>query len=972
MRSGKSRRLQAGKKLSLVFVAFIALDFARIANAQPGDDSALRALARKFFEYYQKKDMDALMLLWSQKSPDLASGKQDLRQAFEAAENIELKGMVISSVALDGGKATVSVVADVSASGAGDNKLAGLAKMRYALHCVKEGVAWRVRRYASGEEELAAALVAAKTDEERGRLIEGGKELVTINLQRSLLKQGEDLRVQGSYGQALAIFTLAQGVAERLNDREGVAQALRHLGNTHTEQGGYTQAMECYQKSLKLSQESGSKAGVARALSSVGNVHFYQGNYTQALEHYEKSLKLNEELGDKMGIANALANIATANSAMGNGAQAVEYYQRSLKLSREVDNKIGVANVLGNLGNVYAGQGNYALAVEQYQKCMKVCEELGHRHGIALILTSIAQVRILQSDFSQALQYAERAAAIAKEIGALEWFWQARTAAGEAHRMLGEPEQARQAFDEAIITIEQLRNQVAGGGQDQQRFFEDKVAPYYDMVALLVGQKNFARALTYAERAKARVLLDVLRSGRAGVTKAMTGEEQRRERELDSEIVSINGRIIIASRQSQPDPAVLSDLNARLRKARLEYEAFQTSLYVAHPGLKAQRGLTEPATPERATALLPDAGTALAEFVVGRETTYLFVLTKGAGKMAKPDLRVYAIDVKADELSKRVEKFRRLLEEGNLDFQAPARELYDLLLKAAEGQLKGRGELCIVPDGVLWELPFQALQPGAGAYLLERCAVFYAPSLSVLAEMVKLAGRRDSSLAGRGSLLAFGNPALSRETVERATASHRGENLAPLPTAEREVQTLARMYGPARSKVFTGAQAREATAKREARNYRTLHFATHGMLDDNNPLYSRVLMSQVKDDAGEDGLLEAREIMQLDLKADIAVLSACQTGRGRVGAGEGVIGMTWAFFIAGCPTTVVSQWKVDSSSTTALMIEFHRHLTARGSAKGAAASKAQALRMAALSLLKDKRYSHPFYWAGFIVVGDGM
>ena len=978
MRAEKRNSLCVKKILLLMFVVWISINLAPIANAQSSDESALRALAEKFFSNYQRKDLDGLMLLWSERFPNSASNRQAFQQAFAASEKIELKKLVISKVTLDGDKATVSVTAEVKAAGA--NEPAGFETMKRTLHLVKEGSDWKVWGYVSAEDELAAGLVAAKTDEERKQLIEQGRDLITIGLQRALLKQGDSLLMQSNYAQAIAIYALAQEIAERLNDRKGIIQVLRSLGKVHIEQGSYAQAINYYEKSLKLSQDIDSKADIARALSNIGSVYFYQGHYSQALEYYQRSLKLNQELGNKSGIADSMANVATANSALGNYRQSIEYYKKSLELSQELDNKLTVANVSGNLGNIYADQANYTLAIEYYQKCLKLCEELGHKYGISIMLISIAQTYAAQANPAQSLSYAERATLIAKEIGSPEWFWQARTTAGEAYRLLNKPDQAGRAFDEAITTIEQLRNQVVGGAQDQQRFFESKVTPYYNMVALLISQKNYAQALTYAERAKARVLLDVLRSGKTDVTKAMTAQEQQRERELDSEIVSINSQISIERLRRQSDPAILSDLDARLGKARLEYEAFQTSLYVAHPELKVQRGQIEPATLERASELLPDAGTVLVKFVVGQENTYLFVLTKDGraniDSRAKPELKVYSVAIKAGELSKRIEKFRGLLAEGNLDFQEPARQLYDLLLKPAERQLKGKSTLCILPDGVLWELPFQALQPRAGAYLLQHHAIFYAPSLSVLGEMVRLAGQKDSSFTQQQSLLAFGNPALSQQTIARAAASRRDENLAPLPGAEKEVQTLAQLYGPARSKVFIGTEAREETAKREAGNYKILHFATHGLLDDKSPLYSRVLLSQVNNETNEDGLLEAREIMQLDLKASVAVLSACQTGRGRVGAGEGVIGMAWAFFIAGCPTTVVSQWKVDSSSTTALMIEFHRHLTRqltpKGFAKGGTASKAQALQRAALSMLKDKKYSHPFYWAGFIVVGDGM
>jgi CHAT domain-containing protein len=193
---------------------------------------------------------------------------------------------------------------------------------------------------------------------------------------------------------------------------------------------------------------------------------------------------------------------------------------------------------------------------------------------------------------------------------------------------------------------------------------------------------------------------------------------------------------------------------------------------------------------------------------------------------------------------------------------------------------------------------------------------------------------------------------------------------SPLPEAEQEVKTLARIYGEHRSRVLTGEDAREETVKLEIGHYTILHFATHGTLDDQSPLYSRLLLANSA--ATEDGVLEAREIMKLNLHADLAVLSACQTGRGGVRPGEGLIGMTWALFIAGTPTTVASQWKVDSASTSALMIAFHSDLKARLSLDQRPVAVAQTLRNAALKLMSQPRYRHPFYWAGFVVMGNGL
>ena len=264
----------------------------------------------------------------------------------------------------------------------------------------------------------------------------------------------------------------------------------------------------------------------------------------------------------------------------------------------------------------------------------------------------------------------------------------------------------------------------------------------------------------------------------------------------------------------------------------------------------------------------------------------------------------------------------------------------------------------------MWDLPFQALMTGPNRFLIEDAAIAYTPSLTALREMTK---RRKNQGANPTptTLLALGNPLLGRETARRAALTLRDEKPAPLPESEQEVKALRQLYGVSRSKVYTGAEAREDRVKSEAGGARILHFATHGMLNNASPMYSHLALAE--GGANEDGLLEAWELMRLDLKADLAVLSACETARGRVGAGEGMIGLSWAMFIAGVPSTVVSQWKVEAAGTRDLMVSFHRALISHK----AMPTKTEALRQAALKLMKNPETRHPFYWAGFVLIGDG-
>jgi CHAT domain-containing protein len=533
---------------------------------------------------------------------------------------------------------------------------------------------------------------------------------------------------------------------------------------------------------------------------------------------------------------------------------------------------------------------------------------------------------------------------------------------------LNQRDKARQAFAEAIRTIDALRNEVPGGESEVEGYFENKVGPYTAMIGLSMAESNAPEALAYAERAKGRVILEALRSGRIAPNKSMTIEERKQEQELTAALVALNRQIAREKIRDKPDAAHLSDLNARLTKARLNREEFQMSLYAAHPELKTQRGEAEVLLVNQAGELLRNEKCALLEYTVADNQVYLFVLTRGGASGSHVDLRALTLPINRSDLASRVTKFRQRLSNHDLDYAESAADLHNLLIKPAAEQLRDKTSLVIVPDDILWDLPFQALQAAPNHYLIEDYAISYAPSLTVLNEMI--AKRRNREFNDRLVLLGIGNPALGKQTVERARTVLMSDSLAPLPEAERQVKMLGQLYGSEHSNIYIGADAREERVKAEAGYYRILQLATHGILNNANPMYSHIVLSQSADDSKEDGLLEAWEIMNLDLKADLVVLSACDTARGRIGPGEGVIGLTWALFVAGSPTTVVSQWSVESASTTELMLNFHRNLRALGSGSQYAMNKAEALRHAQLNLLKNKRYQHPFFWAGFVVVGD--
>jgi CHAT domain-containing protein len=266
--------------------------------------------------------------------------------------------------------------------------------------------------------------------------------------------------------------------------------------------------------------------------------------------------------------------------------------------------------------------------------------------------------------------------------------------------------------------------------------------------------------------------------------------------------------------------------------------------------------------------------------------------------------------------------------------------------------------LIVVPDGVLSSLPFEALSPAAGGSrrLVETFDVSYAPSVTALGEL-----RTNVALGSRtADLLVVADPILAPRGKD-LEAGEAAFDLAALPHASAEARAIAR-FGGSGTVVLTGALASEGRVRQEPlERFRVLHFATHGLLDERHPSRSGLLLAA---DAGTDGLLTSREIYRLKLRSDLVVLSACQTGRGKILSGEGVQGLARAFFHAGARSIVATLWNVDDRWSETLMTTFYTRLAG-------GETRSEALTHAKRDLLAERPGLAPRSWAGFVLIGDG-
>lgn len=817
----------------------------------------------------------------------------------------------------------------------------------------------------------------------------------------------QTLSALGENDRALSLLRESEVMYAGLRDTTSLMQVLNNQAIVHRLRGDLDEALSLQRRLLAAREASGEPASLAVTLNNIGVIQRERGDYRDALVSFERSLGYKKPGTGEY--ASTVHNIGTVYHAQGDLAVARGYYARvldgadipaaqrmhSLAMLAEVTRRQGqldaaaayaeqatalaeqggarpvLAGGLRILALINSDRGQRATARAQIERSVAVARSADDPPVLGYALATLGSELLHVRDFTRALAVAEEALALGD---ALEPFGQilAYGVAGEAQAALGHPVEARRAFEAAIERIETLRERIAGDAPERQQFFEGHVRPYHHLIALQLAQRQIEDALRSAERARARTLVDVVQRGHVSLARWLTADERQRERALDRRLGDLQRRQAGGASAAGPSPAG-SSLAGQIAATRREMAALRAQLFAAHPELRLVRGEADmPPLADLGAAIL-DPSTIVLAYTVTPDRAWLFELTAPAAAAASsggaspriapaPVLRVHALAVNVTTLAARVQRFREALATRNLDFVAEARALYGDLLGPAAEACKGKTRVILVPDGVLWDLPFQALQTPNRRFLIEEAAVTYAPSLTFLYERHAHARERTMPAGEPLELLALGNPTL---TSAEATT------FPPLPHAEDQVRRLAALYPSELGTTLVGAAAREARVKRDAGRYRILHFATHGVLDDGNALYSALLLAGDPGDAdgtAEDGRLEARELMDIPLAADLVVLSACETARGRIGAGEGVLGLSWAILLAGSASTVVSQWKVGDESTSQLMVALHRHLRQTPGTRGAG-DVAGALRGAALQVMRDTRYRHPFYWAGFRVVG---
>ena len=728
---------------------------------------------------------------------------------------------------------------------------------------------------------------------------------------------------QRNYDDALTLYTRSLALSESLNDKSGVATQQQNIGNIYRAVGDYASALQSYLNSLSAAAGAATKATVATTLGSIGVVRSLQGDNLQAIEYFDKSLHEIETNGDVVGMSRMLSYIGNAQYLRGNYDLALAAYEKSLSLHRSRNDKVNQAHVMLGIGTVYVNQQKYPAAQENYQQALAIYESLGRQVDAADALIRLAALYRLKGEHATGLEFANRAARMAQENDAPVLHSLALTEAGRLQRGLNRQAEALVAFTSAITIQRPIGAEAAFESSEAST---PSVLPYLGAMEVLIDQNNALEAFTRADDAKSQVLREMINSSSFRVTKEMTTSEQQEESKLLGDLASLKLQLNKAQDAANKNDARARALRERLTTARYAYESFRKQLYAKHPRLTVNRGELPSLKTEEIRRLLP-RHTAILEYAVTDDSVFLFVITNDATL----NVKAYRLELKPKQLAELTSGFLQSLSKRDESFAGASRELYDLLLKPAEQQIAAKVNVIIVPDRVVWDVPFEALQTSANQFLGERKNLSYAISVSALNEMRKRRPTRRRSQ--RSTVLVLGNPVLNDEVVKRLETTYSNLRLHETSVTPEDMDSIRAAYSKHRIRLYTGAGASKERVKTQTSGF--LHFATPALLDHSAPLYSFTVLS-ADPNASDDGLLRLREVFSLDSRADTVLFQAPSFAG--TPSGNAYIATSWAWFVAGTPTVVLNRWKANSE-----ILELQR-----------------------------SKNGHPYDWSGLIVIGNPL
>jgi CHAT domain-containing protein/tetratricopeptide (TPR) repeat protein len=783
---------------------------------------------------------------------------------------------------------------------------------------------------------------------------------------RVLDRLGDLSRKIGEVTDSRQYFDQALPLARDVKDPVNEADILNNAGLVLAQMGEHEQAIDQYQAALPLAQEVSSASVETSLMANMAESYGQLGLYDKSIATLERALVVVERLHVQSRTANTTRMMAVALFQGGEHARADEMVRKALGDYETSSDRRGLAAVLHNYGQILYAEGQAGAALEKYAQSLPLMREVHNRWGEGQVLADWAEAQIDRGEYDSAIEKLDQSVTISRGV---------RDPLGEARALYDRARalsRKNQLADALTSAAEATRLAESSRGRllkpDFQTSYLSSVEHYFDLqIDLLARQGQTRAAFDVSERGRARTLLEGLAESAAKIRKGIDPQLLAKLRSIQNELnakESYQVRLVAAEGENGPRAtAVDREISSLLER----WNGVQAAIKRNSPAY-AELQMPEPIDADRLQRGLLDAGTALVEYHLGAERSYAWVVDRQSitARRLPSEPRITSL----------ARRYYTLLSRDTSGLTVAARTKLSAQIAAAGEQLTamvwtpvaprvGGKRVVIVADGVLQYIPFAALPQPDGRPLIASHEVIYLPSASVLEEL----RRRSRPISPAASVAVFADPVFSKTDPRLGghdvAGRDRGANGYPrLRFSRKEADAI----GAASKDVFEALDFRAAKAtllSRDLREYRILHFATHGVLNTEHPELSSLVLSLVGPDAKPiDGFLHLHEIYNMDLDADLVVLSACQTALGKEVHGEGLIGLTRGFMYAGASRVVSSVWNVDDRASALLMSRFYEGMLTRK------LTPARALREAQLSLVSDPRWADPHYWAAFGLQGD--
>jgi len=795
-----------------------------------------------------------------------------------------------------------------------------------------------------------------------------------------------------------------------------VATSLNNLGLVANERGDLAKTEDYYRQALEIRKKLAPHSlDVAASLNNLGNVEDDRGDLAKAEDYYRQALEIEKKLAPgSLQVATALYNLGEDRRHRSDLAQAQECFHQALAIFEKLaSDSLQVAMVIASLGELARDRGDLAQAEEFFQQSLTINEKLAPGSlDVARGLNNLSEVAHDRGDLAKGEAYCRQALEIRKKL-APESADYAESLATLAGVMRDEQltEEAVRLFAQAIDVFE---SQIAhlGGSSDIRADFRAKHADYYSAYSdLLLTQKQPELAFQVLERSRARTLLETLTEAHVNIRQGADPSLLERERTLQVTLTAKSNRKIKLLEGEHTDEQVAA-FSKEIDDLLSQYQMIEGQIRTGTPNYAA---LTQPQplSAKEIQQQLLDADTILLEYALGEKHSLVFVLTPTSlhsyelpkrSEIEHTAHHVYDLLTMRNRWIKGESSLQRKerVNKSEAEYQKTAATLSQMVLGPLAARLEEK-RLLIVADGALQYLPFAVLPiPTADASkpavpLVAEHEIVNLPSASVLALLRRQANGRRAA-PNEVAVLAdpvfdrqdsrVGKAANDRQVTESASANdlvpsfaegltrslrdvglgtrQAGAALPRLAFSRREADAIMAMTDSGKGMEALDFQAsRETAQKKELGQYRIVHFATHGLLDNEHPELSGLVLSLVDQEGkSQDGFLDLEDVYNLTLPVDLVVLSACETGLGKQITGEGLVGLTRGFMYAGASRVVASLWKVDDVATADLMERFYRGMLKEGMRPAAA------LRHAQMEMQHQKRWADPYYWAAFTLQGE--